>query len=58
MVPLFNPRVESWEAHITWEGPMLRGKTPIGAATLELLRINQTERVHHRRLLMQLGMWS
>ena len=37
---------------------MLRGKTPVGQATITLLRINQAERVSHRQALMQLGMWE
>jgi len=58
MVPLFNPRSGAWDDHFVWEGPVLRGKTPVGIATIELLRINQPERVDHRRLLMQLGLWA
>jgi hypothetical protein len=58
MAPLFNPRSESWDDHFAWDGAVLRGKTPIGSATIELLRINQAERVKHRRLLMQLGLWG
>jgi len=58
MAPLFNPRSESWDDHFAWDGAVLRGKTPIGSATIELLRINQAERVEHRRLVMQRGLWG
>jgi len=58
IVPLFNPRAEAWGDHFSWEGAVLRGKTPVGSATIELLRINQPERVDHRRLLMQAGLWD
>lgn len=37
---------------------MLRAKTPLAAATIELLRINRPERVDHRQLLMELGQWE
>ncbi|MEX2306146.1 MAG: HNH endonuclease [Pirellulales bacterium] len=58
IVPLFNPRTVAWKDHFFWEGAVLRGKTPIGFATIELLRTNQRERVDHRQLLMQLGLWT
>ena len=55
LVPLFNPRVDVWSEHFEWHGPALFGKTKIGRATVELLRINLPERVEHRRLLMEAG---
>lgn len=58
IVPLFNPRKDAWEGHFLWEGAILRGKTPVGSATIELLRINMPERIDHRQLLMQVGMWE
>jgi 5-methylcytosine-specific restriction endonuclease McrA len=58
IVPLFNPRADSWDDHFLWEGAFLRGRTPVAAATIEMLRINQPDRVDHRRLLMQLGLWK
>lgn len=57
-VPLFNPRTNLWSEHFFWEGASLRGRTPIGSPTVELLRINQPERVDHRQLLMQLDLWE
>jgi 5-methylcytosine-specific restriction endonuclease McrA len=56
LVPLFNPRTNEWSDHFEWQGPLLTGKTKTGRATIELLRINQHERVEHRRLLMESGM--
>jgi 5-methylcytosine-specific restriction endonuclease McrA len=53
--PLFNPRVDSWSEHFGWDGPQLKGKTPIGRATIAVLRINLPERVEHRRRLMEAG---
>jgi len=57
IVPLFNPRHDVWEEHFRWEGTILQGKTSVGSATIELLRINQPERIDHRRLMMQVGLW-
>ena len=58
IVPLFNPRTDPWEDHFAWEGAVLRGKTPVGSATVELLRLNRPERVDHRRFLMEIGLWE
>lgn len=55
LVPLFNPRKEVWSEHFAWKGARLIGLTPIGRTTISVLRINQPERVEHRRLLLTLG---
>ena len=57
LVPLFNPRVDGWTDHFAWKGPVLHGKTPVGRATVVLLRINDSARVEHRRLLMAAGLY-
>ena len=56
LVPLFNPRTQLWDDYFFWDGPRLVGKTPIGRATMVLLKINASERVEHRRLLIQAGL--
>jgi HNH endonuclease len=53
LVPLFNPRADSWADHFAWDGPVLVGKTPVGRATIEVLGINRADRVEHRRLLAE-----
>lgn len=42
LVPLFNPRAESWWDHFTWEvdGIHILGKTPIGRATVAALHLS------------------
>lgn len=40
-VPLFNPRIESWETHFCWEGVWLVGITPTGRATVLALSMNR-----------------
>jgi hypothetical protein len=42
-VPLFNPRQRRWSAHFEWsdDGLILVGKTPLGRATVEALRLNR-----------------
>ncbi len=56
LVRLFNPRLDAWGEHFAWQGPTLFGKSKIGRATIELLRINLPERVEHRRMLMEAGL--
>jgi len=54
LVPLFDPRRDYWKDHFEWIGPVLKGRTEIGRATIEVLGINRPERVEHRRLLQKL----
>jgi len=54
---LFNPRVDRWSDHFGWNGPFLHGKTSIGRATVDVLRINDPERVAHRRMLFEIGVF-
>jgi hypothetical protein len=58
LVPLFNPRTDTWAEHFVWEGPVLLGLTPVARATLDVLNINAPARVEHRRLLLASGQWS
>jgi len=51
LVALFNPRMQKWSEHFRWSGSILEGKTAVGRATIEVLRINAPERVEHRLLL-------
>ena len=54
---LFNPRTMSWAEHFAWNGPELTGRTVIGRATIEVLRINDPHRIEHRRLLQVEGVF-
>jgi hypothetical protein len=56
LVPLFNPRTQRWDEHFEWNGPKLVGKTAVGRATIVLLRINNADRVEHRRVLIAAGL--
>jgi hypothetical protein len=58
LVALFNPRVDIWSKHFAYDGAVLRGRTPEGRATVEVLGINQPDRVEHRRLLRAAGRWE
>ena len=55
--PLFNPRHDVWSQHFAWNGPVLMGLTPVGRTTITVLRINQPDRIEHRRLLIASELW-
>jgi hypothetical protein len=55
IVPLFHPRQQEWSEHFSWSGPLLRGNTPAGRATIAVMCINDPDRVAHRRDATQLG---
>ena len=50
-VRLFDPRRDRWNDHFELDGPFIRFRTPVGAATVRLLRLNVAERVAERRSL-------
>jgi HNH endonuclease len=52
---LFHPRQDEWDIHFEWQGPRIIGRTEIGRATIDVLKINLPERVEHRRLLIASG---
>ena len=49
LAPLFNPRRDRWEHHFAWQGSRLKGLTPVGRVTVEVLGINQPEAVKVRK---------
>jgi hypothetical protein len=57
LVPLFNPRRESWSGHFEWNGAILSGRTPIGRATVALLAINHPDYVLLREALIEEGVF-
>jgi len=48
---LSNPRLDKWSQHFVWEGAWLRGKTPIGRATVAVLDINHPDSILVREAL-------
>ena len=55
IVALYHPRKDLWSEHFDCQDAHFFGKTPSGKATAKLLKINQTERINERRILMQAG---
>lgn len=55
LVPLFHPRRDRWADHFAWEGTLIVGRTPIGRATVQLLAMNDWQRVEVRENLKTEG---
>ena len=57
VVPLFNPRLQSWQDHFQWtrDGTMIVGKTEIGRATVVALKLNNEISVMVRRNWVSVG---
>lgn len=54
---LYHPRKDVWVYHFVWHGPMLMGKTAIGRTTVQVLEINKSHRLAHRKQLMEEGIF-
>lgn len=54
---LFHPRKQKWSTHFKWKGGLLLGKTAVGRVTIDVLLINQPERVAQRKASMIAGLF-
>jgi hypothetical protein len=55
LVPLYDPRCDQWSEHFAWNDVVLVGLTPVGRTTIELLAINDWQRLELRDNLRALG---
>jgi hypothetical protein len=55
IVPLFDPRRQSWADHFGWKGALIVGQTPTGRATVHVLQMNAPRRVQLRARLIARG---
>ncbi len=55
VVALFNPRTDAWSDHFELSALQIVGLTPIGRATVRLLRFNSPDRLEVREHLAQRG---
>ncbi len=49
LIPLFNPREDTWEEHFYVEMGVFYAKTPIGEATIKVLKMNDIDSIIHRQ---------
>lgn len=54
-IRLFNPRTDLWSGHFRLVGVRIIWRTPIGEATVRLLKFNDPMRISERRLLKRHG---
>ncbi len=57
IVPLFNPRQDSWKEHFIWSADKLQviGLTEIGQATIATLDLNRERIIHIRAADLEIG---
>lgn len=55
IIPLFNPRVDTWSDHFALLGPEIVGMTPEGRVTVYILNLNNPQRLALRRQLIAAG---
>jgi hypothetical protein len=53
--PLFNPRRDIWREHFSWNGPLVVGRTPVGRATIAVLKLNDADYLSVRETLIAEG---
>jgi hypothetical protein len=57
LVPLFNPRRHKWSKHFRFEGAVIVGLTAIGKVTIQVLAMNDADRLRLRQELMDMGLF-
>ncbi len=49
---LYNPRKDIWKMHFELDGALILHKTPIGEATIKILKMNEVDRIIERQSLI------
>lgn len=57
LVRLFNPRIDVWSEHFAMDADRIAARSSMGAATVQLLGLNDPHRVALRRELMAAGLF-
>src|SRR6266498_795328 len=55
IIRLFHPRRDAWAEHFMWNGAALIGRSGVGRATIEVLKINHPFHLALRQALMDEG---
>jgi 5-methylcytosine-specific restriction endonuclease McrA len=53
---LYNPRRQNWSRHFRWEAAVIVGKTSVGRTTVEVLAMNNPDRLAVREELIEQGL--
>lgn len=54
LVPLFNPRSDIWSEHFSLDDAYIRPLTVVGRVTVNLLKLNDPERIRVRQALIEI----
>lgn len=54
---LFHPRLDNWNEHFRWAGPLIVGLTPVGTVTVMVLAMNHPHQIAMRQSLMAEGVF-
>lgn len=57
LTPFFNPRLQQWEEHFSWQSAVIVPLTPEARVTVKILRLNDEDRLQERQRLMQLNLY-
>ncbi|MGF1634082.1 MAG: HNH endonuclease [Phycisphaerae bacterium] len=57
IAPLFHPRESLWDDHFAWSDERLVGRTPVGRATVDLLKLNTPRRQLIRKAERSFGLF-
>ena len=57
VTPLFNPRAQNWKDHFQLIGARIVGLTPTGRVTVEMMQLNDEQRLLDRQILMSAGLY-
>jgi hypothetical protein len=57
LIRFFNPRTDDWDEHFELIDGAIFGKTPIGIATENIFKFNDTDRLIFRRQLIMLSQY-
>ena len=57
--PLFNPRQDAWSEHFKFDAArfQLLGRTPVGHATIDQLRMNSSYQIEARKYWVEAGLY-
>lgn len=55
VIRLYSPRIDRYRDHFTLRDEWIIGRTPIGRATIQVLRLNHPSRLEVRRWLLKEG---
>lgn len=58
LVRFYNPRIDQWADHFSFDAGNIFPRSSIGAATIKIFKSNDPHRVMERRLLAQAGLYD